>query len=133
MTPAGTEHMVHRAPPHVAAASPMAVSPAPAPAGPPPSDPTALAAYLARTQGADGSFGGDAHRTAAALLTLVLQGNTRRAGPRSRVVLKAAAWLAAHRADRLVAAALAALDAAERGETPQETPEWAELSTRTFG
>jgi len=98
-----------------------------APAAPSGTTPAEVAAHLARTQSADGSFGGDARRTASALLTLVLQGNTRRAGPRSRVVLKAAAWLAAHRTDPVVAAALDALDSAERGETPQVTPEWAEL------
>jgi Ca-activated chloride channel family protein len=87
-------------------------------------DATQVAAALAKSQKADGSFAGDALRTAAALLALVLLGNTRRAGPRSRVVLKAATWLDAHRAVTGVAAALDALEAAERGETPKGTKAW---------
>ncbi len=91
--------------------------------------PAAVAAELAKTQKADGSFGGDALRTAAALLALVLQGHTRRAGARSRVVLKAATFLDAHRALEGVAAALRALEAAERGETPVAEAAWETLRT----
>ncbi len=71
---------------------------------------------LARTQGVDGSFGADIHRTAAALLTLVLLANTRHAGARKRVVLKAAAWLGAHSAEPHASVALAALNRVERGD-----------------
>lgn len=74
-------------------------------------------AVLAATQGADGSFGGDVARTAAALVVLVLLGNTRTAGLRKRNVTKAAAWLAG-RTEPAAALALAALEAAERGESP---------------
>jgi Ca-activated chloride channel family protein len=87
-------------------------------------DASQVAATLAKSQKADGSFGGDALRTAAALLALVLLGNTRRAGPRSRVVMKAATWLDAHRGVAGVAAALEALEAAERGVTPKGTAAW---------
>lgn len=87
-------------------------------------DASSVAAALAKSQKADGSYAGDALRTAAALLALVLLGNTRRAGPRSRVVMKAAAWLAAHRALAGVDAALTALEAVERGETAQTTAAW---------
>jgi Ca-activated chloride channel family protein len=82
------------------------------------------AGELARSQSADGSFGNDVARTAAALLALVLLGNTRRGGVRQRVVLKAAAWLEARRADPLAALALEALEAAERGETPSPAAAW---------
>ena len=77
------------------------------------------AGHLARTQGADGSFGGDIGRTAAALLVLVLLGHTRRKGLRRRTVLKAAKWLSAHRGDSVADLALAALAAAEKGVEPQ--------------
>ena len=87
-------------------------------------DASQVAAHLAKTQKADGSFGTDITRTAAALLALVLLGNTRRAGPRSRVVLKAANWLATHMGVPAAAAALAALEAAERGEAPTATAAW---------
>jgi Ca-activated chloride channel family protein len=86
---------------------------APAPAKEAAADPGAA---LARAQGADGSFGGDIHRTAAALLALVLLGNTRHVGARKRVVLKAAQWLAAHTAEPHASVALAALNRVERGD-----------------
>jgi Ca-activated chloride channel family protein len=73
-------------------------------------------AELARTQSADGSYGGDVHRTAAALLALVLLGNTRIVGLRKRAVLKAAAWLQARAADPHASVALAALTRVERGD-----------------
>ncbi|MDP2309082.1 MAG: VIT domain-containing protein [Pseudomonadota bacterium] len=73
-------------------------------------------AELAGTQSADGSYGGDVHRTASALLALVLLGNTRIVGLRKRAVLKAAAWLAAHAADPHASVALAALNRKERGD-----------------
>ncbi|TNE90885.1 MAG: VWA domain-containing protein [Deltaproteobacteria bacterium] len=86
-----------------------------------------VAGRLARTQSADGSFGGDVARTAAALLALVLLGHTRRTGLRKRTVLKAARWLEAHRGDALVDAALAALEQAERGTTPAGGADWQPL------
>lgn len=85
------------------------------------------AGELARTQSADGSFAGDVARTAAALLALVLLGHTRQTGTRRRTVMKAAAWLASRAGDPLAAAALAALEEAERGDAPVQVPEWAEL------
>lgn len=81
--------------------------------------PEDVASELARLQGADGSFGGDPLRTAAALLALVLLGHTRRSGVRQRVVLKAAQWLDAHKSTPQVALALAALERAEAGEAPR--------------
>lgn len=73
-------------------------------------------AELARTQSADGSWGGDVRRTATALLALVLLGNTRHVGLRKRAVLKAAAWLAAYSANPHASVALAALSRVERGD-----------------
>ena len=72
-------------------------------------------AQLAATQGADGSYGSDVARTAAALLVLVLLGSTRTFGLRKRNVQKAAAWLAL-RTESVARMALEALDRAERGE-----------------
>jgi Ca-activated chloride channel family protein len=88
---------------------PMAARPAPAV----PADP---AGDLARSQNADGSFGGDVLRTAAALAALVLLGHTRTSGLRRRTVAKAAAWLA-NRSESVASAALDLLVAAERGES----------------
>jgi hypothetical protein len=85
-------------------------------------------AQLARTQRADGSFGGDVARTAAALLALVLLGNARRRGPRARVVSKAAAWLEQHRDAPLAVAALDALEAADEGRTPTASAAWPALA-----
>jgi len=73
---------------------------------------------LARTQSADGSYGGNVHRTASALLALVLLGNTRLVGLRKRAVHKAAAWLHARAADPHASVALAALARVERGDEP---------------
>ena len=86
-----------------------AESTAPAPAADP-------GAELARTQSADGSYGGSVARTAAALLALVVLGNTRHAGLRKRAVLKAATWLGKHAADPNASVALAALARVERGD-----------------
>jgi len=85
------------------------------------------AAALAQSQGADGSFGGDVARTAAALLTLILLGHTRRKGLRRRTVTKAAAWLAARAGDAQADLALAALAQAERGQAPAPTGSWRDL------
>jgi Ca-activated chloride channel family protein len=85
-------------------------------------------ALLARTQRADGSYGGDVARTAAALLALVLLGNGRRRGPRARVVAKAAAWLEQHRDAPLAVAALDALEAADEGRAPTASAAWEALT-----
>ncbi len=79
--------------------------------------PTDPGARLAVLQTADGSFG-TVEATVAALVTLVLQGHTRRSGLRRRVVLKAAKWLAQHRGTAIVDDALALLTAAEKGARP---------------
>lgn len=81
------------------------------------------AGTLARTQSADGSFGGDVGRTAAALLVLLLLGHTRQKGDRRRTVQKAASWLLANISDVRAARALAALDNAEAG-TLSPNPNW---------
>lgn len=86
------------------------------------------AGQLARSQGADGSFGGDLRRTAAALLALVLLGHTRRSGLRRRAVIKAALWLQSRQDQPAAALALAALKAAERGEENSPTPDWSALA-----
>lgn len=77
---------------------------------------------LARSQSADGSFGGDVRRTAAALVALVRLGHTRVRGIRKRTVLKAAVWLAG-RTEPVAALALALLEQAERGESSALGPE----------
>jgi len=92
-----------------------------------PSTPIDPAGSLARSQGADGSYGGDVARTAAALLALVVLGHTRRRGVRQRAVLKAAAWLEPRRSDPAAALALEALEAAESGEAPRPVAVWAAL------
>ncbi|RPH55226.1 VWA domain-containing protein, partial [bacterium] len=92
-----------------------------------PGEPADPAGTLARSQGADGSYGGDLARTAAALLALVVLGHTRRSGTRQRVVLKAAAWLEARRTEPLAALALNVLEAAERGEAPKPDGSWEPL------
>lgn len=102
-----------------------AAAPARAEEGGAPEDP---AGALARSQSADGSFGGDVARTAAALLTLVLLGHTRRRGLRRRAVTKAAAWLSARAGDARAALALAALASAEGGRPPSPEEDWRVLT-----
>ena len=95
-----------------------AICPTPAP---PPKNatPKDVAGWLARTQSADGSFDADVGRTAAALLALVILGNTRRKGDRRRTVQKAAEWLATRVSDSRAKLALDGLDEAEKnGCTP---------------
>ncbi|MEZ4317675.1 MAG: VIT domain-containing protein [Myxococcota bacterium] len=89
--------------------------------------PSDAAGELARSQSADGSFGGDVARTAAALLALVLLGNTRRTGPRRRTVVKAAAWLAQHASEPLAALALQLLADAEAGAAVAPGDAWSPL------
>ncbi len=98
-------------------AQPVAAAPKPsAPAAERPKTASTLdAATLARTQGADGSYGGDVARTVSALILLILLGHTRLAGDRRRVVLKAATWLSG-RSEPSARHALALLEQAERGE-----------------
>lgn len=80
-----------------------------------------LAATLAASQWADGSWGRDLRRTAAALLALVKLGHTRQAGLRKRTVQKAAGWLSSQ-GDPLAREVLAVLEAAERGEAYDLAP-----------
>ena len=72
------------------------------------------AGSIARTQSADGSFGGDVGRTAAALLVLLLLGNTRTKGDRRRTVQKALDWLRAQPTDVRAAVAMEALEWVEQ-------------------
>jgi len=91
------------------------------PAPPAPSEP---GLQLALSQDADGSYGRDTARTAAALVALVLLGHTRRKGSRRRAVLKAAQWLQ-NDVSGIARRALTLLDAAEAGEPL--TRDWPEL------
>jgi hypothetical protein len=70
---------------------------------------------LVLLQGADGSFGGDAERTAAAIVALLLLGHTTRRGTRRRVVEKAADWLRGHGPAGAAAHALRLLERADAG------------------
>lgn len=74
------------------------------------------AGQLARSQSANGSFGGDVARTIVAMLQLVKDGHTRRKGLRKRVVSKAASWLESRRTEPGVALALAILVDVEQGQ-----------------
>lgn len=76
-----------------------------------------LESTLATSQSADGSFGGDVGRTAAALLALVVLGHTSRRGARRRVVQKAARWLEARRGHEAADLALSLLARVESGGT----------------
>jgi Ca-activated chloride channel family protein len=102
---------------------------APSPARPsaPPPPPADAAGDLARTQAADGSWGGDLRRTVAALLALLLLGHTRQRGLRRRAVQKAHGWLAARPGEPLAVMALAAVARAEAGEALSAEPAWREL------
>lgn len=75
---------------------------------------------LARMQNADGSYGDDVRRTAAALIALILLGHTRRSGIRRRTVLKAVKWLEAHSDDPSASMALDILQRVEAGEDSKE-------------
>jgi hypothetical protein len=70
---------------------------------------------LATTQDADGSFGGQVDRTAAALAALICLGHSRRKGTRRRVVEKAAHWLSQRAKDPLAELALELLSRTEGG------------------
>ncbi len=87
-----------------------------------------LTSRLATTQDADGSFGGDVGRTAAALLALLLLGHATTHGSRRRVVQKAATWLEAHTTRP---AARLALDVLRRVEGGGPTPAWDEVQMLT--
>ncbi len=100
------------APPMMAAAPSGAAREERAMADAKPADP---ASALARSQGADGSYGSDARRTAAAVLALILLGSTRSAGVRQRTVAKAFAWLELH-APAQARVVLTFLDRAEAGQ-----------------
>lgn len=75
---------------------------------------------LARRQGADGSYGGEIDRTAAALIALVLMGHTRRKGIRRRTLIKAAKWLEGVGEEPLAKVALEILKRSEAGQKPEE-------------
>ncbi len=79
-------------------------------------------AALVQRQEANGSWGNDPLRTAAALLALLRDGHTRHAGLRKRAVQKAAAWLAQHVGVAEVAAVLAQLELVEAGGEYQHRP-----------
>lgn len=79
-------------------------------------------AALVQRQEANGSWGNDPLRTAAALLALLRDGHTRHAGLRKRAVQKAAAWLAQHASIAEVAAVLAQLELVEAGGEYQHRP-----------
>ena len=79
-------------------------------------------ATLVQRQEANGSWGNDPLRTAAALLVLLRAGHTRLAGLRKRAVQKAAAWLAQHLAIVEVAGALRQLAAVEAGGDYEHLP-----------
>jgi hypothetical protein len=66
-------------------------------------------------QRSDGSFDGDVGRTAAAVVALLLLGNTRKAGVYRRFVMKALRWLEAHRGDARAALALRLVERVESG------------------
>jgi Ca-activated chloride channel family protein len=87
-----------------------------------PADPKSesLDGQLARMQFADGSYGSDVKRTAAALITLVLLGHNRRKGIRRRAVLKAAKWLEGYRSDPSASIALEVLQRMEGNEPLKE-------------
>ncbi|MED5373631.1 MAG: VIT domain-containing protein [Myxococcota bacterium] len=78
---------------------------------------TSPAVGLVQSQRVDGSWGG-VPETVAALLALVLLGNTRLTGARRRAVAKAARWLG-KRSEPLAAEALEILAAAEAGQAPE--------------
>lgn len=85
---------------------------------------------LARSQSADGSFGGDIGRSAAALLVLLLLGSTRTSGNRRRVVSKLATWLEAHSSDARATLALNALTVFEATPgTSHALPGWESLTS----
>jgi Ca-activated chloride channel family protein len=119
MSPETSEALRHHfaAPaPGVRVGGPLHVSAPAVPAPVPPGE--QLAETLAQRQMADGSFGGEVARTAAAVITLVLLGHSRRVGLRQRVVAKAAAWLAERAGEPPADLALLILSRAEAGEDP---------------
>ncbi len=79
--------------------------------------------HLVLLQDADGSFGGNAERTAAALLALLMMGHTTRRGTRRRVVEKAADWLRGQGPTGPAAHALRLLERADAGGPPPDCDE----------
>ncbi|MEP6763347.1 MAG: VIT domain-containing protein [Gemmatimonadaceae bacterium] len=80
---------------------------------------------LARTQNADGSYGNDIGRSAAALLALLLLGCTRSKGDRRRTVKKLVDWLKTQREDARAIMALDALREAEASPSYKiSVPHW---------
>lgn len=84
---------------------------------------------LARLQNADGSFGGDVGRSAAALIALLLSGSTRLEGNRRRVVVKLVSWLEKHRDDSRAAMALSALQTFEAPGDHVPNAQWNMLAS----
>lgn len=81
--------------------------------------PTDPADELALRQDANGSYGGDIGRTAAALSALVLLGSTRKSGLRRQAVRKACDWLKKQSGD-LAGRVLEMIAAAESGVDKQQ-------------
>jgi len=74
-----------------------------------------LAGRVIPSQDADGSFGGDVGRTAAAVVVLLLFGNTPKRGAYHRLVAKAVKWLRKRMADARAALAVALVERVESG------------------
>lgn len=87
------------------------------------------AAALVALQSPDGSFGGDAARSAAALASLALLGHTRQTGAHRERAIAAARWLEDQN-DALGTLALDLLSAAESGAAKPEDLRYAALGAR---
>ena len=80
----------------------------------------ALCGRLARAQSANGSYGDSVERTCAAVILLLLHGNTRSKGNRRRTMQKAVEWLQLQRPTDLIRLALEALENTEKtGDIPK--------------
>lgn len=87
-----------------------------------------FAGELARTQNANGSYGDDIRRSAAALLALLLLGFTRKKGDRRRTVRKLAEWLGQYDENADAAFALNALQIAEKSGVSIDFDRWSVLT-----
>lgn len=107
----------------------------PAPSAPAQAAPANLheSGDLARSQGANGSFGGDVDQTIAAVLALILMGHTRRKGLRRRAVLKAAKWLESQGREGGVDWLLTILEKAEAGEEVKADKGWDYFAVESHG
>lgn len=88
---------------------------------------------LARSQDANGSFGGNVDQTIAAVLALILLGHTRRKGLRRRAVLKAAKWLESQGREGGVDWVLSILERAEAGESITPDKGWDYFAVDSHG